>query len=405
MQAVLYISRAQSEVGVELKDMVNNIRWKSMTTNPSGSAISNSRVISISKTALLAYNKYGYLSEEKLALGTSKKPMIRILRESDLKQLLDIPTAIEIIERTYRNYGASGSYALSNPASLYGGSGKHAAARYKVKGATLLNEQVTGIRLISDLPVEQGFDSCHFLWVYDDKIAAPVGLLDETWLHRFRTALTGVVASKYLARPEAKIVALLGAGEIAQQLFPALSDNFELEEIRVVARRYKSSQRFCEKIGDSVSTKTVPYENSDEAIKGADIIITLTLADKPLVRPGMLSPGSFLCSMGETEEVELGVLSEIDKFVVDEFEYATVLGDISQWLNKGLTTRGDLEKKVDAHIGQIVGGLVPGRQKATDRIFAIIQGMAICDLALANYALTKAADQEVGELINLFDRR
>jgi alanine dehydrogenase len=338
-------------------------------------------------------------------LSISKKPMIRILREPDLKRLLDIPTAIEIIERTYRNYGTGNSHVLSNPTSLDGGSGRNDAARYKVKGATLLNEQVTGIRLISNFPVKQGFDSCHFLWVYDDQSGVPIGLLNETWLHRFRTALTGVVASKYLARPESKVIALLGAGEIAKQLFPALSDNFELEEIRVVARRYKSAQEFCKKIGNSTSLKTVPYENSDEAIKDADIIITLTLADKPLVRPGMLSPGSFLCSMGETEEVEIGVLRETDKFVVDEFEYATVLGDISQWLRKGLTTRGYLEEKVDGHIGQIVGGLVPGREKATDRIFAIIQGMAICDLALANYALTKAANQGVGEKINLFDRR
>ena len=123
-------------------------------------------------------------------MSISKSPTIRVLREHDLKKLLDIPTAIEIIESTYRNYGTGDSHTLSNPASLYGGSGRNAAARYKVKGATLFNEQVTGIRLISDLPVKQGFDSYHLLWVYDDRSAAPVGLLDETWLHRFRTTLT-----------------------------------------------------------------------------------------------------------------------------------------------------------------------------------------------------------------------
>jgi ornithine cyclodeaminase len=149
----------------------------------------------------------------------------------------------------------------------------------------------------------------------------------------------------------------------------------------------------------------VAYKNAAAAIRGADIIITLTLTDKPIIRSGMLSPGSFLCSMGETEEVEISVLAETDKFVVDEFEYATILGDMSQWLKKGLIERDLLKEKVDAHIGQIVGSLVPGRQKPTDRIFAIIQGMAICDLALANYALTKAADHNVGELINIFDQR
>ena len=338
-------------------------------------------------------------------MSKSNSPAIRVLREHDLKKLLDIPTAIEIIEKTYRNYGTGDSHTLSNPTSLYGGSGRNAAARYKVKGATHLSRQVTGIRLISDLPVKQGFDSYHLLWVYDDKSAAPIGLLDETWLHRFRTALTGVVAAKFLARPEAKIVALLGAGEIARQLFPALSDNFELDEIRVVARRYESAERFCKIMGDQIQTDMVAHKNADAAIRGADIIIALTLADKPIIRSGMLSPGSFLCSMGETEEVEISVLAETDKFVVDEFEYATVLGDMSQWLSKGLIEREILQEKVDAHIGQIVANIVPGRENSTERIFAIIQGMAICDLALANYALTKAADHNVGELINIFDQR
>jgi ornithine cyclodeaminase/alanine dehydrogenase-like protein (mu-crystallin family) len=78
---------------------------------------------------------------------------------------------------------------------------------------------------------------------------------------------------------------------------------------------------------------------------------------------------------------------------------------LSQWLNKGLIERKILQEKVDAHIGEIVGNLVSGRENPTERIFAIIQGMAICDLALANYALTKAADHNVGELINIFDQR
>lgn len=337
-------------------------------------------------------------------MNIEKVPTIRVLREPDLRKLLDVPTAIEIIERTYKEYGLNDSHTLSNPPALYGGKGGSENARYKVKGATLFNENVTGIRLISDLPVDLGFESYHLLWVYDDQTAAPLGLLDETWLHRFRTALTGVVASKYLAKPSSRTLALLGAGEIAKQLFPALTDNFNFQEIRVVARRYENAKRFCQTIGKKISPEMKAYENAKLAMKGADIIITLTLADKPVVEPGFLSPGSFLCSMGETEEVELGVLSEIDKFIVDEFEYATILGDISEWLKGGSVTRRDIEQKVDGHIGQVIGGLVPGREKESERIFAIIQGMAICDLALANYALKKASEQGVGEIISLFNR-
>jgi alanine dehydrogenase len=332
-------------------------------------------------------------------------PEIRVLRERDLQRLLDVPTALEIIEQTWRNYGLRNSHTLSQPSALSSGTGNVDDARYRVKGATLHNEQITGIRLISDPPIDADSDykSRHMLWVYDDRTANPIGLLHETWLHRFRTALTAVVAAKFLARPGSKTVALIGAGAIAQQLFPALPDSFDLQEIRVVARRLESAERFCHEQAAANSTKMVAVESAAQAIDNADIVITLTLAETPVIQPGMLSPGSFLCSMGETEEVEISVLEETDRFIVDEFDYATLTGDMAYWLEQRHTTREQLGQRVDAHIGQVVSGQRPGRQTDTERIYAIIQGMAICDLALANYALQQAAEQDFGETLDLFD--
>ena len=121
-----------------------------------------------------------------------------------------------------------------------------------------------------------------------------------------------------------------------------------------------------------------------------------------MIRPGMLAPGSFLCSMGETEEVDIAVLDEIDRFVVDEFEYATLLGDISIWLQQGRIGREALRSRVQANIGEIVAGKKQGRISDSDRILAIIQGMAICDLALADEALRKAGALGLGDNLSLF---
>lgn len=331
-------------------------------------------------------------------------PPIRVLRERDLQQLLDVPTALKVIEQTYRDYGSGNSHTLSNPTVLNSGTGRTEDARYRVKGATLHAEQVTGIRLISDPPAtaDNHAKARHMLCVYDNRSASPIGLLHETWLYRFRTALTAVIAAKYLARQTSKIVALIGAGAIAQQLFPALTDIFDLQEVRVVARRPESAKRFCNEQLAKTPVKMIPFENVAQAVAGADIVITLTLADAPVIQAGMLTPGSFLCSLGETEEVEIDVLKEIDRFVVDEFDYATLTGDIAHWLNNGLTTREKLKRQVDAHIGQVVNEQCPGRQSDSERIYAIIQGMAICDLALANHALKHAAEQGIGDTLDLF---
>ena len=123
-------------------------------------------------------------------------PELRVLREADLKAVLDVETGLEIVERTFRDLGTRDIFRLSEPAALFGGSGIATAARYKSKGATLISENVTGIRLISDVARKHGFRSHHMLVVFDDGTGAPIGLLNETWLHRFRTALTGVVAAR-----------------------------------------------------------------------------------------------------------------------------------------------------------------------------------------------------------------
>ena len=336
-------------------------------------------------------------------MTTPGSQTLRVLREQDLKAVLDVRTGLDIVEKTFRDYGEGESHRLSQPASMFSGPDLPGAPKYKVKGATLLREQVSGIRLVSDLPSGHGVRSYHLLYVCDDRTGAPIGLLDETWLHRFRTALTGVVAAKYLARPDSRIAALLGAGAIATELFPALTDCFDLDEVRVVARRPESARRFCGKFDGHVGPRFIAFEDAGAAIDGADIVITLTFAEAPLVRSGMLAPGSFLCSMGETEEVDIAVLDEIDGFVVDEFDYATVLGDIAVWLEKGLATRETLAQRVDAHIGEVVTGKRLVRHSPDQRVFAIIQGMAICDLALASHALRRAAAEGLGDELRLFD--
>ncbi len=335
-------------------------------------------------------------------MSLSDSRSILVLREDDLKTLLDVPTALDVIEKTWADYGKGNAYSLSQPTSMFAGSGLDGRAKYKVKGATLATKNVTGFRLVGDLPLEHGFASYHTLCVFDDFTGAPIGLLDELWLHRFRTAITGVVAARHLARADAKTVGLIGAGAIAREMFPALEHVLAIDEVRVAARRFESAKSYCEDMSKCAASRFIPVETAEQAADGADIVFTLTFAESPVIRTGMMAPGSFLCSMGETEEVDLAVLDEMDRFVVDEFEYATVLGDISIWLKEGKVTREALASRVSANIGEVVTGQKAGRSNSDERIFAIIQGMAVCDLALAETAMQKAREEGIGDELTLF---
>ncbi|MBI4182362.1 MAG: ornithine cyclodeaminase family protein [Proteobacteria bacterium] len=329
-------------------------------------------------------------------------PKLRIVGEAEVRSLTTVADALAIVEETYREFGRTGSQGLSDPPSLFAGSKRPGHAAFKVKGATLAGVGVTGLRLIADAPPGEGGRTYDFCYVLDDRTGEPLGLVEETWLHALRTALTGVVAAKALARPDSRIAAVIGAGKIAAELFPALTQTFRLAEVRVAARRRESARAFA--LGHGAATG-VPFRaaaDAAEAIAGADIVITLTTADQPFVKPGMLKAGAFLCSMGEGEEVDHAVLDEVDRFVVDDFEYATRLGDIAAWIRKGRAPREALAARVDSEIGAICAGRAPGRQDPGERIYAVIQGMAICDLALANWVLGRARARGLGSEAEVF---
>lgn len=321
--------------------------------------------------------------------GTSSN--IRVLSEADVRRLVTPEACCQIVEDAYREYGEV-RQVLSDPPSMFPGPRRPDYAKFLVKGASL-SRGITGVRLMG-----MAIDLCY---LYESANGSPLALIDETWLRSHRTALTAVVAAKHLARSNSSVVAIAGAGGIADELFPVLADAFELAEVRVFARRFTSAERFVADHQPASAFRFKAVREPAEAVDGADIVITLTSAAAPFVTPEMLAPGAFVCTMGGTEELDYEVVAATDRFVVDDFEYATVHGTIASWINRGLVTRHGLEAQVDADIGEVVAGLKPGRTRDDERIIAIIQGLAICDVALCAYVYDAALAAGVGQEVRL----
>ena len=106
--------------------------------------------------------------------------------------------------------------------------------------------------------------------------------------------------------------------------------------------------------------------------------------------------------MGGVHEVEFGVLREIDRVVVDDPGYALLRGDFASWIDRGEIARDALERRIDADIGEIVYGRKPGRTSEGQRFLAVIQGMAICDLIVAQFLLARADVEDVGQTLAVF---
>ena len=173
-----------------------------------------------------------------------KPEYVPLFLDTAVRLLIDVDQAIEAVEKAFVSYGHA-RQVLSDPPALLLPDRKPLQAAFKVKGGELTSLGVAGFRMIADKDTHQREQTIDYCWVAEKSSGRLIGLVDETSLHRLRTAVTGVVAAKWLARPESRVATIIGAGKIADELPAPLCRAFKLDEIRIVARRFESAQAFA----------------------------------------------------------------------------------------------------------------------------------------------------------------
>ena len=301
-------------------------------------------------------------------------------------------SGFEACESSYRYYGEMKS-VLSEPAAAYLTLTRENPVKCRYKAAHMKSKEVIGIRLATP--------GHYYCWVADFETGEPLGLVNETWLSRRRTATTAAISAKWLARPGSKVATLFGAGKIGEEIYSTLNHVFDLDQFRIVARRFDNAKAYANRVATESGPPIRPYKVPQEAIEGADIIITMTTTNEPFIQPEWLKPGALLCSMGSTPEVQFGVLAEVDRLFIDDLSYAMAQGDLHEWIKNGDISKKQVLARIDADIGEIAIGTNPGRRHANERILAMIQGMAISDLAMAKIVLDKASIAKMGKPVLL----
>jgi ornithine cyclodeaminase len=204
--------------------------------------------------------------------------------------------------------------------------------------------------------------------------------------------MTGVVAAKWLARAGSRVATIIGAGHIAEELPACLKEAFDLDEIRIISRRFETARAFAERHGAAFPMRA--FETVEDAVKGADIVLAISSATEPVLRFAHLAKGMTVCGLGGGYEISADAFEGADVFVIDELDYALTIGSVKGWVESGLD-RELIAQRTTANIGEIATGAKTGRRSPDDVVLAIIQGMACCDVALAHLALQQAGLVEV----------
>lgn len=323
---------------------------------------------------------------------------LRILSEADVRSVLDTTIALDLARRTLVDQ-AAGHSLLSTPSAMALDARPLGGPKFKFKGAAVGFLNASGIRLLSHPgPTTMNTNYCA---VYDHSGYQISGLVSEHWLSRLRTAAFGAVSVQALVNPGPLVVALFGTGGIAAEIVPMLAQALEVKELRVTSRQAKSMDAFISAQAGATDVPLRAEPDGRKAVDGADLVVTLTESPSPLVFGGTLKPGVVVCSMGSYNEVDYPVLAEADRFIVDDIDFAAEMGDGGAWIDQGHLTRASFAARVDALACEVLCGAKPGRRNPDERIMALIQGMAIGDVAFAAHALQEGTRRNLGRTVPL----
>jgi len=247
-----------------------------------------------------------------------------------------------------------------------------------------------------DNPKKGNFPSVMAVIIYSDpKTGFPLAIMDGTVITNYRTGAAGAIASKYLARKNARTLGLIGCGKQAETQLLYHNEVFKFEKIYVVGKTNKETKKFIAQFPQIPLEKT-----THKKVAGCDILCTTTPSHKPIVHAQWIKPGTHINAIGADapgkEELDPKILQKA-KIIIDNYEQATRSGEINVPLSEGIIS----EKNIYATLGEIVAGFKPGRINEHEITVFDSTGLAIQDIAVAKILYEKAKKLKIGMELDL----
>lgn len=261
---------------------------------------------------------------------------------------------------------------------------------FAIMPAALSEQGAFGAKLVSVFRHADGSKAHEGVVVlFDPQTGAPVCLADAGEITAIRTAAASAVATDALARPEADTLALVGTGRQAAAHARAIAQVRGLREIRVWGRDAERAQVLAADLWTELGIVARPLPLED-AVRGADIVCTVTSAVDPVLAGDLIGPGVHLNVVGSSgpgqAEVD-GALVAKSRFIVDHREHVLVHG--GEFLRaKASGLIGD--DHIAAEIGDVLAGAQPGRRSSTEITLYKSLGHAAQDLAAAAWLYQRA---------------
>lgn len=322
-----------------------------------------------------------------------------LLNEQDIRKVFDMNDAIDSNIEAYKIF-SSGNAVVPLRQVIAADEGRGNFAFMPAYSSKL---GAAGIKIVNIFPGnrERGeATTIGQVLLMDDKNGEVLALMDGSFITKFRTGAASGAAFKLFARNDAKIGCLIGTGGQADCQLEAMLAACNLDEVRIVARDFVKTEKFAEEMSERFkdsSAKLIAYDDANEAVDGADVIVVVTVSTEPVFDANRVKKGAVVSGVGsytaEMNEIDPKLFKLADKIYFDSKDACIAeSADIQIPLREGLVSLEGLT----GDIGEYALGEISGREADDEIIIFKNVGLGILDLVIAKLIYEKAKNRKIG---------
>jgi len=326
---------------------------------------------------------------------------VLILSRADVEALIDRDRLLDAVARAMSDLSAGKASMPGRNAAMV----PERDALLAAMPAYLPSAGALTTKLVTVFPHNTGVPSHQaVIAVFDPESGTPIALMDGTVITAERTAAGSALATRHLAREDARVLAVLGTGVQARSHLRAVVRVRKFDEVRVAGRDVAKARALAAEISKELGLEIRAAPSFEAAMAGADVICGATHPHEPVIRRERIRPGTHVNSVGfslDGREVDAATIRDA-LVVVDQRDAALAppprgSNDLVWAIRDGAITPDD----VYAEIGELVAGTKPGRTRAEQITLYKSVGVAVQDAAAAALVLAAARERGLGTEVDI----
>jgi len=230
----------------------------------------------------------------------------------------------------------------------------------------------------------------------DPETGALQAILDGRYITEARTAAVSAVSTRFLAKPDASTLAIIGSGVQARSHLEAYQHVRQLKEVRLWSPSARSRSSFVDDMSPRVNVPIIAADTAEAAVRGADLIVLVTSSPTPVIDDAWVGDGAHVVCVGACRPTQQEMdppLVKRGRLYVDSSAAAVVeAGDVVMNIAAGLFDASHIR----GEIGELVLGRIEGRSSSTDITIFKSLGMAVEDVVAADLVFRRAAESGAG---------